>query len=99
MDVAECEDMAQTTFCGDLVQPAEHVKDTKNKEVVPKKKGRKSCQKTRLPCEECAERTSSGNFLYSKILKKRGDLGFIRWCPCATCGTKWKDSWEPLSCL
>lgn len=24
MDVAECEDMAQTTFCGDLVQPAEH---------------------------------------------------------------------------
>lgn len=24
MDVAECEDMAQTTFSGDLVQPAEH---------------------------------------------------------------------------
>ncbi|XP_065119763.1 uncharacterized protein [Paramisgurnus dabryanus] len=75
MDVAECEDMAQTTFSGDLVQHAEHVKDTKNTEVVPKKKGRKSCQKThksamRGMCRADIVRKLS----LFKDPKKRGDL-------------------------
>ncbi|XP_066507680.1 uncharacterized protein [Hoplias malabaricus] len=61
----------------------------------------KKNKKQKHECPECTRRKMQNQFPYSSVLKRRVKNGkkevLIRWVPCKSCGTKWKDSWEPSS--
>ncbi|XDV13789.1 hypothetical protein PO909_002128, partial [Leuciscus waleckii] len=95
--------VSETTGSSEATRPRGPKAKKRQRNSVQQRVASKMKQKKKYECPECCMRVRQNNFEYSKVLKRRMREGteevLICWVPCKTCGTKWKDSWEPSSLL